>query len=226
MIPRLQTAAAAMLLAVIFIASGANSRAAAVELAPPETARGCVARLLINETPFPGEHFWTSEEDTCAAQVAIVWVLRRRLREIPPGYTQRQIAAVTTDNVVDLLTVGGEHGQVDGFFRDARGRPAMTRRVTDRVDHLVDIANRGTPGRFARLLRHAQRLADEFVGDSPADRYAALREIDAVPVTGGAYGWMTDREIFHPGGNFVRVTDSWQGALGGNRFFALRRLHP
>jgi len=217
---------AAMLLAGIFIASGASSRAAGFELAPADTARGYVARLLINETPFPGEHFWTSEEDTCAAQAAIVWVLRRRLREIPPGYTQRQIAAVSTDNVIDLLTAGGEHGQVDGFFRDAQGRPAMTARVTERIDHLVNVANRGTPGRFVRLLQHAQRLADDFVGNSPADHFAHIREIDAVPVTGGAYGWMTDREMFSPGGNFVRVTDTWQGSLGGNRFFALRRLHP
>lgn len=223
---RFPPAAAAILLAVIVIASGANGRAAGFELAPADTARGYVARLLINETPFPGEHFWTSEADTCAAQAAIVWVLRRRLRDIPPGYTQRQIAAVTTDNVIDLLTAGGEHGQVDGFFRDAHGRPAMTPRVTERIDHLIDIANRGTPGRFVRLLQHAQRLADDFVGHSPADHFAHLREIDDIPVTGGAYGWMTDREMFRPGGNFVRVTDTWQGALGGNRFFALRRLHP
>lgn len=223
---RFPPAAAAILLAVTVIASGANGRAAGFELAPADTARGYVARLLINETPFPGEHFWTSEADTCAAQAAIVWVLRRRLRDIPPGYTQRQIAAVTTDNVIDLLTAGGEHGQVDGFFRDAHGRPAMTPRVTERIDHLIDIANRGTPGRFVRLLQHAQRLADDFVGHSPADHFAHLREIDDIPVTGGAYGWMTDREMFRPGGNFVRVTDTWQGALGGNRFFALRRLHP
>jgi hypothetical protein len=215
-----------MLLAVIFLASGASGRAAGFELAPADTARGYVARLLINETPFPGEHFWTSEADTCAAQAAIVWVLRRRLRDIPPRNTQRQVAAVTTDNVIDLLTAGGEHGQVDGFFRDARGRPAMAPRVTERIDHLIEIANRGTPGRFVRLLQHAQRLADDVVGNSPADHFAHLREIDDIPVTGGAYGWMTDREMFRPGGNFVRVTDTWQGALGGNRFFALRRLHP
>jgi len=199
--------------------------AASVELAPADTPAGYVARLLINETPFPGERFWTSEEDTCAAQAAIIWVLRHRLRDIPPGYTQRQVAAITTNNVIDLLTAGGEHGQVDGFYRDAAGRPVMTPRVTERVDYLVTVANKGTPGRFARLLLHAQRLADEFVGTSPHDHFAAIERIGEIPVTGRAYGWMTDREIFRPGGNFVRITDEWRGGLGGNRFFTLRRLH-
>ncbi len=219
---------AAIWLGAVFAwaASAASGQTAGFELAPADTARGYVARLLINETPFPGEHFWTSEADTCAAQAAIVWVLRRRLREIPPGYTQRQIAAVTTDNVIDLLTAGGEHGQVEGFFRDARGRPAMSPRVTERIDHLVAVAKVGVPGRFVRLLRNAQRLADDFVGYSPGDPFASLREIEAVPVTGGAYGWMTDREVFRPGGDFVRIPDAWHGGLGGNRFFTLRRLHP
>jgi hypothetical protein len=114
---------------------------------------------------------------------------------------------------------------VDGFYRDASGRPVMTPRVTERVDYLVTVANRGTPGRFARLLFHAQHLADEFVGTSPHDHFAALARIGEISVTGGAYGWMTDREIFRPGGNFVRITDEWRGGLGGNRFFTLRRLH-
>ncbi|MEY4488326.1 MAG: hypothetical protein RIQ79_834 [Verrucomicrobiota bacterium] len=215
----------ALLLGFIFLAS--RGLAAQVELASPETARGYVAHLLINETAFPGEKFWTSEEDTCAAQAAIIWVLRHRLRNIPPGYTQRQIAAVTTDNVIDLLTAGGdENRQVEGFYRDASGRPAMAARVTERITYLLTVANRGTPGRFVRLLNNAQRLADDFVGYSPVDLFAGLREIDEIPVTGGAYGWMTDREIFHPGGNFVRIGDRWRGGLGGNRFFTLRQITP
>lgn len=215
-----------MLTGLALLAGLSIARAATVELAPADTPRGYVARLLINETPFPGERFWTSEEDTCAAQAAIIWVLRHRLRDIPPGYTQRQIAAVKTDNVIDLLTAGGEHGQVDGFYRDAQGRPVMTARVTERIDYLVQMANRGTPGRFARLLRHAQQLADEYIGESPGDHFAHLEEIEGIPVTGRAYGWMTDREIYHPGGNFIRITDAERGGMGGNRFFTLRRLHP
>ena len=197
-----------------------------IELAPPDTPAGYVARLLINETPFPGEHFWVSEEDTCAAQAAIVWVLRHRLWHIPSGYTQRQVAAITSSDVLDLITAGGEHGQVEGFYRDEQGRPVMTPRVTERIDYLVAVASRGAPGKFARLLRHAQKLADQFVAESPDDRFAHLREVDGAPVTGNAYGWMTDREIFRPGGNFVRITDRWRGGLGGNRFFTLRRLQP
>ncbi|WP_069960971.1 hypothetical protein [Lacunisphaera limnophila] len=193
-------------------------------LAPADTAGGYVARLLINEVPFPGERGWVSEEDSMAAQAAILWVLRNRLRHIPPGYTQRQVAAVTTWDVMDLLTAGGVHGQVEGFYRDASGRPALSDHVQERINHLAVIAGRGVPGRFARLMNHAQELADDFVANAPGDRFAALREIDRVPVTGSAYGWMTDREIFRPGGNFVRIGDQWRGGLGGNRFFTLRRL--
>lgn len=195
-----------------------------VRLAPADTASGYVARLLINEVPFPGERGWVSEEDSESAQVAIIWVLRNRLRHIPPGYTQRQVAAVTTNDVVDLLTAGGVHGQVEGFYSDAAGRPVMTDHVEERINHLWAIANRGAPGRFARLMNHAQRLADDFVQISPADRFAALREIDRVPVTGSAYGWMTDQDIYRPGGNFIRIGDQWRGGMGGNRFFTLRKL--
>lgn len=73
-------------------------------------------------------------------------------------------------------------------------------------------------------MNRAQALADDLVANAPSDGYAALREIDRVPVTGSAYGSMTDREIFRPGGNFVRIGDQWRGGLGGNRFFTLRRL--
>lgn len=193
-------------------------------LDPPDSSEGYVARLLINEVPFPGESFWVSVEDSCAAQQAIVWVLRNRLRHIPPGYTQRQVAAVTTGDVIDLLTAGGVHGQVEGFYRDEAGRPTMTAHVVERLDHLLAIANRGAPGNFARIINHARELARDFVASVPGDRYAALRELEGIPVTGSAYGWMTDRDIYRPGGNFVRIGDRWRGGLGGNRFFTLRKL--
>ena len=55
------------------------------------------------------------------------------------------------------------------------------------------------------------------------DRFAPLAQVQGVPATGGAYGWMTDGQGYHPGGNFLRIPDSQSGALGGNRFFALRK---
>lgn len=209
---------------ILMFGPGAPARGQAIALAPEDTAAGYVARLLINEVPFPGERFWVSMEDSCAAQQAIIWVLRNRLRHIPPGYTQRQVAAVTTDDVVDLLTAGGVHGQVEGFYRDGNGRPAMTAHVTERIDHLLAVANRGAPGKFARIIAHAQQLADEFVGSRPADRFSALRQVEGIAVTGSTYGWMTDRDIYRPGGNFIRIGDDWRGGMGGNRFFTLRRL--
>lgn len=61
------------------------------------------------------------------------------------GYTQRQVAAVTTGDVIDLLTAGGVHGQVEGFYRDAAGRPTVSAQVAERIDHLTAIAERGVP---------------------------------------------------------------------------------
>jgi hypothetical protein len=202
----------------------AASLPGATKLAPANTTSGYVARVLINETPFPGERFWVSEQDTRNSQTAIIWVLRHRLRNIPAGYTQKQVAAVTTDDVIDIITAGGVRGQVDGFYRDNRGRPAMSDRIDERVDHLLSIANKGQPGRFSRLLEHAQKLADDFAGENPEDRFEDLKKVDNIAVTGSAYGWMTDLQVYNIGGNFVRISDQWHGGMGGNRFFTLRLL--
>jgi hypothetical protein len=34
---------------------------------------------------------------------------------------------------------------------------------------------------------------------------------------------MTDLDIYNPGGNFVSIPSANDGALGGNRFFTLRK---
>jgi len=47
--------------------------------------------------------------------------------------------------------------------------------------------------------------------------------VNRVAVTGRAYSWMTDRDIYNPGGNFVTIPDSQNGSVGGNRFFTLRK---
>jgi hypothetical protein len=208
-----------------FIAGRTSAQSQNVSLAPVDTAPGYLALLLINETPFPGERGWESEADSKAAMSQILLVLDARLRHIPPRYTQRQVASVESDELIDIMTA---KGQVEGFFRDNAGRPSTAPRVTTRVDHLLSIASRGPPGTFARLLNHAQRLADAYVAHSPPspDLYAALREISGQPVTGRAYSWMTDVGTFHPGGRFVRIPDDDEGGLGGNRFFTLQRLQP
>lgn len=207
-------------------ASGAPAAQPFAALEPAGTVAGYVARLLINETPFPGEHGFVSTENTKAAMLAILWVLESRLAYIPPGYSQEQVAAVRTKNIVDVITAGGEKGQCDGFFRDASGRFTAVPRVGERIDYLLKIANSGgQPGRFADLLNYAQGLASTYVaqGMAGADRYAALREVRRIPVTGRAYGWMTDRDCYRPGGSFVAIPDADDGTLGGNRFFTLRR---
>mgnify|MGYP006889805312 CR=1 FL=1 len=69
-----------------------------------------------------------------------------------------------------------------------------------RVDRLLSIANKGKPGRFARLLAYGQGLADAYVttGISGADRYAGLQTVNLVRVTGRAYSWMADRALHGP----------------------------
>jgi hypothetical protein len=197
-----------------------------VKLKSADTDAGYIARLLINEAPFPGERGWLSETDTKATMLAILWVLNSRIAHIPPGYRQEQIAATRTQDIIDVITVGGEKGQCDGFYRDARGNPKAVSRVHERIAYLTKIANDGKPGKFARLLNYGQGLADAYErgGIDEADRFADLNQIGRIRVTGRAYSWMTDKDIYNPGGNFVKIPDSDDGSLGGNRFFTLKDL--
>jgi hypothetical protein len=199
---------------------------AAVELQPAERKKGYIARLLINEAPFPGEHGWVSENDSKAAMLQILWTLHGRIHHVPPGYRQVQVAAVRSNDIIDIITVGGEKGQCDGFYRDKAGNFVAVARVHQRIDYLLKIANKGTLGKFARLIDHAQGLATAYVavGIEGADRFAALNSINGIRVTGRTYAWMTNRDYYNPGGRFVRIPDAYDGALGGNRFFTLRSI--
>lgn len=196
------------------------------QLESDTTTAGYLAELLINETPFPGERGYVSEEDTKGAMLAILWVLHGRLCAVPAPYTQWQVAGIRTTRITDVITGDGDRRQCEGFFRDASGRPASAARVKERLKYLTAIANRGNqPGRFSRLLNFAQGLATAYVvgGIEGADRFAHLRHIGPVEVTGRAFSWMTDKDYYSPGGNFVRIPDTDSGSLGGNRFFTLRK---
>jgi hypothetical protein len=198
---------------------------AGVTLPAASGVDGYVCRLLINEVPFPGERSYTSEADTRRAMEGVLRVLDARLEHIPPGYTQQQVAAVRTSNVIDIITAGGEKGQVDGFYRDASGTPVMVPRITERLENLLEIAGRGQPGKIARLLEHAAALARDYAAGTLAcgDPHEDVQVVDGVPATGRAYSWMTDEPRYDPGGNFLRIPDDQEGSLGGNRFFTLRK---
>jgi hypothetical protein len=217
--PRLAVVVAGLLLAGR-LALGAN-----VELDPPTTPAGYLALLLINEVPFPGERAYVSEEDSKAAMLSLLWVLHCRVSAIPPGYTQTQVAAVQTRNVIEVMTAGGVKGQVDGFYKDPDGRPVAVPRVHERVAYLTGLANRGQPGKMARLLAHARDLARQYFQAGPAgkDLFADIGKIGIKPVTGHGYAWMTDARGCDPGGSFVHIPDADQGALGGNRFYTLEK---
>jgi hypothetical protein len=213
------------LVIVSLLLGGQLAPAANVELDPPSTPAGYVALLLINEVPFSGERGYVSEEDSKAAMLSVLWVLHCRVAAIPPGYSQRQVAAVETRNVIEVMTAGGVKGQVDGFYKGPDGRPVAVPRVHERVAYLLGIANQGQPGKMARLLTHARDLARQYFQAGPAgkDLFADLRKVGAKPVTGHGYAWMTDARGCDPGGSFVGVPNADQGALGGNRFYTLEK---
>lgn len=202
------------------------SAVANVDLPSASSAQGYVARLLINEAPFPGERGYVSEADTQAAMEAILLTLHARSVDLPKPYTRQQVADTKSPNILDVITAGGVRGQVDGFYRDAQGNLATEPRVNERVNYLMGIAGQGKPGRFARLLNHAITISNQYFAGQlrVVDRYGNLTYIGTTPVTGGSYAWMTNHPKFHPRGYFVKIPDGDQGALGGNRFFTLKRI--
>jgi hypothetical protein len=211
-------------LAVIWLfLVGAGSSAEFASVAAPGAANGYLARLLINENPFPGERGYVSVEDSKAGMCQVLWVLHSRMHFIPPGYTQVQIASVRSQDILDVITA---KNQCEGFFLDAKGNPAFAPRVEERLNYLKKIANSGAkPGKFAELLNYGQGLASAYArgGIEEADRFAGVSTVKRIPVTGRAYSWMTDRDCYKPGGNFVAIPDEQGGSPGGNRFFTLRK---
>lgn len=203
--------------------AGAAAAAEFVSLLPPDQPSGYLARLLLNENPFPGERGYVSVADSKAGMLQVLWVLHGRMHCIPPGYSQAQIASVRSQDILDVITA---KNQCEGFFRDAEGKPAYAPRVEERLTYLRGIANRGEkPGRFAELLNYGQDLAAAYFsgGMAGADRFAGVSSVNSMAVTGRAYSWMTDRDCYNPGGNFVAIPDAQGGSPGGNRFFTLRK---
>ncbi len=215
-------------LAVAVMLSPIRVTAAFAQIAPANTTNGYLARLLINEVPFPGERSYESESDTRAAMLQVLWVLSSRIHHIPARYTQWQVAGVRSSDIIDVITGTADRPQCEGFHRDTRGRFVTAPRVEERLNYLLEIANDGgQPGRFANLLKYAQGLANAYLNDGieEADRYAGLKYAGSIKVTGRAYSWMTDLDCYNPGGNFVSIPSADDGELGGNRFFTLRK-HP
>lgn len=207
----------------MFLVPGAGL-IAKVTLNDSTSRAGYISLLLINETPFPGEHAYLSVNDSKIGMLQILWVLHNRIERIPPGYRQSQIATVSSSDIIDVMTAGGQRGQVDGFYRDPRGTPTAVPRVHDRVAYLTRVANTGAPGKFATLLSYAKSLGEAYVHAGPdgPDVFRNLSWVDRIPVTGSAFSWMTDGPHYQPGGNFLRIPHHDHGVLAGNRFFTLR----
>lgn len=212
------------IIAFALFPSGAHPKQ--VTLPSKETPSGYIALLLINEVPFPGDSTYISERNSKQAMTAIFAVLVNRLQHVPHPYTQDEVAGIRTRSILDIITVGGVGGQVEGFYKNDRGEYVVLPRVSRRVEHLLAIANQGTPGTFARLVEFAATVPKDYFekNSSVEDMYANLRTVRQVPVTGRAYAWMTNIHHLNPGGNFIVVPTQDQGTLGGNRFFTLRKL--
>jgi hypothetical protein len=208
------------------IPQASAASAPSAQLDAPDTVYGYLARLLINEVPFPGERGYESETESQTAMLQILWVLHSRIKFIPKGYRQVHVAGVQSENIIDIITGAGGRRQCEGFYRNGSGQFKTEPRVQERIDNLLSIANHGRPGRFAAMLNYAQGLASVYVkgGIEEADRYAGLKKIGPIDVTGRAYSWMTDMDSYHPGGNFVSIPNTADGSLGGNRFFTLRKV--
>lgn len=210
----------------LFTAVGGLVSASAqnVRLLPADTPEGYVARLLINEAAFPGERGYRSEQDSGAAMLAVLWVLHGRIHHVPEGYTQREVAMIETQSLIEVITADGSKDQVEGFFRDRQGRFRAVPRVHRRVAYLVSIGNQGAPGPVARLLNRAQDLASAYAHRGPEgpDIFENIRRISGTEVTGRSYSWMSAFARRTPGGNFVPIPVDLGGILGGNRFFTLR----
>jgi hypothetical protein len=214
------------LVAVMSITAATSQAAVFAQLDSPATASGYLARLLINEVPFPGERAYESETATKEAMVQILWVLHGRIHSIPKGYTQQQVAGIRSQDIIDVITGTGDRRQCEGFYRNSAGKFVTDSRVEERIDYLLKIANKGSkPGRFSSLLNFGQDLARSYVkeGIEAADRFANLKRVGSIEVTGRAYSWMTDVNNYHPGGNFVSIPSDQEGSLGGNRFFTLKK---
>lgn len=203
--------------------SGASAGGEFVKMASASSPEGYLARLLINENPFPGERGFVSVEDSKTGMLQVLWVLHGRMHLIPDGYTQSQIASSRSKDILDIITA---KNQCEGFSRDATGKPVFASRVEDRIRYLTKIANSGgKPGKFAELLNYGQGLATAYFKDGMkgADKFAGVNRISSIVVTGRAFSWMTDKDCYKPGGNFVAIPDAQGGSPGGNRYFSLRK---
>lgn len=195
------------------------------KLPSPQTPQGFIARLLINEVPFPGEMGYVNEDNSKLAMRQILAVIVNRTYNIPNNYTQRQIAATSSDNIIKIITAGGERGQIDGFYIDAQGQLATVPRVEKRIQYLLSISNKGKPGRFANLINYANQIVAEFLkANNAKDIFKLLTKIGNTHVTGYGYSWMTDTGTYHPGGTFVKIPNNLRGSIGHNRFFTLKKL--
>jgi len=216
----------ALRIAAFFVCAAVSQAEVFVQMDSASTVSGYLARLLINEVPFPGERAYESENATKEAMVQILWVLHGRIHFVPKGYTQQQIAGVRSQSIIDVITGTDDRRQCEGFYKDSDGKFVTDERVEERLDYLLKIANKGNkPGRFSGLLNFGQGLARAYVkgGIEEADRYADIKWVKSIAVTGRAYSWMTDVNNYHPGGNFVSIPNDMEGSLGGNRFFTLRK---
>lgn len=193
-------------------------------LPPADTQEGYLAYLLINENPFPGEAGYVSEDETKQGMAQILWVVNNRLNSVPQGYTEFQIANTNSRTVIGIISA---KDQCEGFFLNDEGEPDMANRIKERANYLLEIANSGgVPGKFSNLINYAVMISKNYIINvdiSAPNFYASIYKIGSINVTGDGYSWMTDVNHYSPGGDYVFIPNNLNGAVGGNRFFTLKK---
>jgi hypothetical protein len=91
------------ILAVWLSLAGAGSAEEFATIAAPGTASGYLARLLINENPFPGERGYVSVEDSKAGMRQVLWALHSRMHDIPPVPPPKNAVSVARERLAGLL---------------------------------------------------------------------------------------------------------------------------
>jgi len=191
---------------------------------PASSQEGYLTYLLINENPFPGEAGYVSVNETKQGMAQILWVINNRLNSIPKGYTEFQIANTNSKTVIGVISA---KDQCEGFFINGEGKPEMANRIKERVNYLLEIANSGgVPGNFSDLINYAVTISKNYIVNIDIfapNLYSNIHKIGSIYVTGDGYSWMTDINHYSPGGDYVFIPNNLNGAVGGNRFFTLKK---
>jgi hypothetical protein len=152
-----------------------------IELPPPESDAGMIARLLLAESQGPEHKGFTHLEISLESMRWMYWVLHNRLAFPHPG-----TFGIKQKNMRGVITA---KGQFEGFV----GYPEIAETQLEHINRIMKAANEGGDMRFNTYRSHVENAIEVATGRFPLDR-------DPCPT--GLYGWKTVGSK-HSGGRFV-----------------------